>query len=134
MYEGQKWLPTITNPVVYQVDTFGDALLKATTHDHDPITRYRLDLSHDQQVSLLKEKLQTATSDHLNDHYNGVSNSCLTTIVDSLNKVLPDAQKIARTGPDGTPDPRTIIPVWCSKLFYSHGLFTKDKPDVFPAK
>lgn len=132
-HQGEKYDPNTKNPVIYQLGTYTDAIEKATLNDHDPLNIYKLNLNHDQKVALLNERLQAACQDHSSDTYDAVTNSCLSTLIDGVNKVIPEAQQIPHTLPDGSPDPSASVPVWCPGAFQAHGLLVPGKPQVIPA-
>lgn len=133
--EGEGYDPGSSKPqpILYQLGTWKDAIEKATVFDHYPLKRYKLKLNHDQQVALLKERLNEATKDHSQNLYDPVTNSCLSTLIDGVNQVLPESQRMSHSKPDGSPDPNATIPVWTHRLFYQHGLLHKLTPDeVYP--
>ena len=132
-HQGEAYDPNTKNPVIYQLGTWTDALEKANINDHDPLQRYKLNLTQDQKVALLMDRIHVSTQNHDNDIYDSVNNSCLSNLIDAVNKVVPDHQKIPRLLPDGSPDPSATVPVWCPNVFAAHGLLGQPKPDVFPA-
>ena len=131
-HQGEKYDPKKHNPVVHQLGTWNDALEKANVYDHDDLQTYRLNLSHDTKVALLTDRLRAATADHSNDLYDAQKNSCLSNVVDAINKVVPPEQQIPRLLPDGTPDPSAAVPVWCANTFLAHGLLAQNHPDIYP--
>jgi hypothetical protein len=120
-------------PVLYQLGTWTDAIEKATVHDRNPLQSYRLKLSHEQKVALLQERLQAATRDHESDIYDPVTNSCLSTLIDGVNRVVPAHQRIPSTTPDGDPDPKATVPVWSPSAFRKYNLLAQLTPDTIPA-
>ncbi|MBT9582407.1 DUF4105 domain-containing protein [bacterium] len=121
-------------PVLYQLGTWSDAIEKATVHDRNPLQTYRLKLNHEQQVALLKERLQASALNHEQDMYDPVSNSCLTTLIDGVNLVVPAHQQIPHTDADGDPDPKATVPVWSPSAFKKYGLLAQLTPDTIPAR
>ena len=117
-------------PIMYQLGTWSDGIEKATAHDHELIQRYHLALSHDQEVSLLKERVAKSTQDHTLDLYNLIGNSCISTLIDGVNKVIPDKQQIAHLLPDGHPDPTASVPIYVPTLFLTHGLLADPAPQT----
>ena len=120
-------------PIMYQVGTWSDAIEKATVHDHDPLQRYKLKLTQEQKVSLLEERLRSATRDHSTDLYHPIINSCLSTVIDGVNLVVPEKQRIPHNDASGNPIPSSTIPIWCKTQFQSHGLLAQFTPEVIPA-
>lgn len=135
--QGQAYDPigSENQPVVFQLGTWKDAIKKATVFDRNPLRRYKLELSDQQKESLLRERLEVATQDHSQNLYDPVGNSCLSTLIDGVNRVLPSEQQMPRTRPDGSMDPNAVIPIWSNKLFYKHKVIGKISPDqVIPAR
>ena len=125
-YQGEPWTPggQEPQPVLYQLGTWTDSIEKVTLHNHYPLELYRLELNHQQKVALLKERLQVSGQDHSKDIYHPVTNSCISSLIEGVNKVVPPEQKIPRT------DPNCTIPVWCPKSFKKYKLLQKTKPDI----
>ena len=135
--QGQDYDPTggqEPQPILYQLGTWSDAIEKATVHDRNPLKVYKLKLSQEQKVALLNERLQASTQDHGQDMYHPVTNSCLSTLIDGVNKVVPSHQQIARTDSDGQPVPEATIPLWAPQSFRRYDLLAKPIPEVIPAK
>lgn len=124
-YEGEPWMPDGDNPqpVVYQLCSWLNSVEKSVDHHKYPIQLFRLKLDHSQQVALLRERLELAVQDHSQDIYDPVTNSCISTLVQGVNQVVPDPQKIPRT------DPNVSVPVWCSKSFKKYRLVGSTSPD-----
>ena len=120
-------------PILYQLGTWTDAIEKATVHDRNPLQSYKLKLDHEQQVSLLRERIQASTLDHESDMYDPITNSCISVLIDGVNKVTPADQQIPHTDVDGDPEPKATIPVWSPKIFKRFGLLAQLTPDTIPA-
>jgi len=134
--QGQGFDPTggqEPQPILYQLGTWTDAIEKATVHDRNPLRIYKLKLTPEQKVSLLRERLQAATADHTQDLYHPVTNSCLSTLIDGVNKVVPGHQQIPRTDPNGDPEPQATIPVWSPNAFRQYRLLAPAGPEIIPA-
>jgi hypothetical protein len=135
--EGEEFDPVQSiedpHPIIYQLGTWSDAIEKATIHDANPMQKYKLKLNDEQKTSLLKERLAAAAADHTTDMYHPVTNSCLSTLIDGVNKVVPEKQRIPHNAPDGSPDVSATVPIWCSSTFRSHGLLAQLAPTVIPA-
>lgn len=131
-HQGEQYNPDSKNPILYQFGTWPDAIEKATVYDHYPLHKYKLDLNHDQQVALLKNRIEAGTANHDNDIYDAINNSCLSTLIDGVNAIVPEPQQIPRVLPDGSPDPSGTVPVWCPNTFKAHGLMSQPKPDIIP--
>ena len=111
-------------PVLYQLGSWSDAIEKATVFHHYPLHLYKLRLNQEQKESLLRERLQAATLDHTSDIYHPTENSCLSTLIDGVNKVVPQPQKIPHS------DPNAKVPVWCPKTFKRYHLIGQTQPEV----
>jgi hypothetical protein len=121
--------PDKDTPILYQVGTWSDSLEKATVYHRYPLQLYKLQLNQEQKVDLLKERLEAATQDHTKDFYHPVTNSCLSTLIDGVNKVVPDHQKIDHN------DANAKVPVWCPKAFKKYHLIAQTRPDLnYPAQ
>ena len=130
-YQGEPWQPggQEPQPTLYQVSTWSNAIEKATVHHHYPLHLYKLNLNQRQKVDLLKERLHAATSDHSQDIYHPVTNSCLSTLIDGVNQVVPAAQQIPHSNPNAT------VPVWSPKAFKKYRLVAQVEPEiVIPAQ
>lgn len=132
-HQGEAYDPNAKNPTLHQVGTWTDALEKANVNDHDPLQVYRLLLNHDQQVALLRDRVGEAVKDHQSSMYDAINNSCLSNLIDGVNKQVPEQQQIPKTQPDGSPDPAAVVPIFCPNNFAAHGLIKRDPPTVFPA-
>lgn len=128
--QGQSYNPVEQNqPVLYQLGTWTDSLEKATVHHHYPLHFYKLKLNHEQMVTLLKERVQAATADHTNDIYHPTTNSCISTLIDAVNAVVPTQQQIPDT------DPNAPVPIWSPKAFKKYSLIARTTPDsIVPAQ
>jgi hypothetical protein len=135
-HEGEHYDPNsdVPHPVLYQLSSSSDAVDKSIDHDHELIQSYKLALTHDQGVALLKERVAKSCEDHSLDVYNLVGNSCVSTLEDGLNKVTSPAQQIAHTLPNGDPDPTAAVPIYCPPLFLTKGLFADPAPTTTFAK
>lgn len=112
------------DPIVYQLGTGSDAVEKATLYHHYPLELYKLNLNQDQKVALLRERVSAATLDHTQDIYHPTKNSCLSTLIDGVNLVVPEKQQISHS------DPKAKIPVWCPKVFKKYDLVFSTEPDL----
>ncbi len=121
-------------PLLYQLGTWTDAIEKATVHDRNPLKVYKLKLDQDQKVALLKERLQVSVQDHSQNMYHPITNSCLSTLIDGVNRVVPSHQQIARVDSNGDPEPQATIPLWSPQAFRRYNLLEKPIPEVIPAK
>jgi len=121
---GEEYEPGSQTPVLYQLCTWTDAIEKSTVYHHYPLQLYKLQLNQEQKVALLKERIEAATKDHSTDIYDPVTNSCLSTLIDGVNKVLPDSQQINRN------DPNAKVPIWCPKAFKKYQVIAKTQPDI----
>lgn len=110
-------------PIIYQLGTWTDTVEKATVYHKYPVQRYKLNLSQEQKTALLTERLREATLDHSDNIYHPTKNSCLSTLIDGVNKVVPQAQQISHDEPQAT------VPIWANKVFYRHKLLHKQSPD-----
>ena len=127
--QGESYDPVGQNqPTLYQLGTWTDSIEKATVHHHYPLHLYKLNLNQDQKVSLLKERISAATQDHTQDIYHPTQNSCISTLIDGVNKVVPNSQQIPAS------DPNRAIPVWCPKTFKKYRLLAQQNPDIIPAQ
>lgn len=128
--EGEAWTPggQDPQPVVYQLGTWTDSIEKATVHHHYPLHIYKLALNEEQKVALLRERLAVSVQDHSQDIYDPVTNSCISTLIDGVNKVVPLIQKIPPT------DPNRAVPIWCPKSFKKYRLLAQNEPTVVPAQ
>jgi hypothetical protein len=133
-HQGEAYDPNAKNPTIHQLGTWTDALEKANVNDHYPLQVYRMTLSHDQQVALLNDRVAEAVKDHSQSMYDAINNSCLSNLIDGVNKQVPEQQQIPKTQPDGSPDPAAVVPIFCPNNFAAHGLIKRDKPEVHPAK
>lgn len=133
-HQGEAYDPNAKNPTIHQLGTWTDALEKANVNDHYPLQVYKLLLSHDQQVALLNDRVAEAVKDHQGSMYDAINNSCLSNLIDGVNKQVPEEQQIPKTQPDGSPDPAAVVPIFCPNNFAAHGLIKRDKPEVHPAK
>lgn len=120
-------------PIIYQLGTWTDAIEKATVHDRYPLKIYKLKLDQEQKVALLRERLQASVQDHSQDMYDPVTNNCLTTLVDAINKIVPPEQQIPRKDPDGDPNPQATVPVWSPGAFRKYKLLAQLNPETIPA-
>ena len=128
--QGELWDPIGEGeqPILYQLGSWTDSLEKAGVVHHYPLHLYKLDLSQQQKVDLLRERIEAATLDHTKDIYHPTENSCLSTLIDAVNKVTPESQNIPHGAPNST------IPVWCPKTFKKYRLIGSTTPDqVIPA-
>ncbi|MFN8607453.1 MAG: DUF4105 domain-containing protein [Vulcanimicrobiota bacterium] len=121
-------------PILYQLGTWSDAIEKATVHDRYPLKIYKLKLDQNQKVALLKERLQASLQDHSQDMYHPVTNSCLSTLIDGVNKVVPAHQQIQRTDANGDPEPQATVPLWSPNAFRRYNLLAPGSPEFIPAK
>ncbi len=129
--QGEFWDPVgqENQPTLYQLGSWTDAIEKAGVVHHYPLELYKLELSQQQKESLLRERLEAATLDHTQDVYHPTTNSCLSTLIDAVNKVTPQSQNIPAGAPNST------VPVWCPKAFKKYRLIDNTKPDlVIPAQ
>lgn len=110
-------------PVLYQLGSWDDAIEKATVFHHYPLHLYKLKLTQEQKESLLRERLDASIQDHTQDIYHPTENSCLSTLIDGVNKVTPENQHIKHGEPNST------IPVWCPKTFKKYHLIASTNPD-----
>lgn len=131
--QGEPWDPNMESPVMHQVGTWNDALEKANLYDHDPLQRYKMKLSHEEKVALLRDRVGAAVQNHDKDMYDAITNSCLSNVVDGVNKIVPEHKQIPKTQPDGSPDPGATVPIWCPNTFLAHDLLADRKPTTFPA-
>lgn len=125
-YQGEPWQPggQEPQPTLYQVCTWSNAVEKATVHHHYPIHLYKLLLNQEQKQALLRERLQAATADHSQDVYHPVTNSCISTLIDGVNRVVPEHQRIPHS------DPNSTVPVWSPKAFKKYHLIASTQPDL----
>jgi len=133
-HQGEAYDPAAKNPTIHQLGTWTDALEKANVNDHYPLQVYKLLLNHDQQVALLNDRIGEAVKDHQGSMYDAVNNSCLSNLIDGVNKQVPPQQQIPKTQPDGSPDAAAVVPIFCPNNFAAHGLISRDSPVVHPAK
>ena len=129
--QGEFWDPVEEKdqPTLYQVCSWNDAIEKATVFHHDPIQLYKLDLTQQQKETLLRERLDAALLDHTQDVYHPTTNSCLSTLVEAVNKVTPSSQNIPKGAPNST------VPVWSPKAFKKYHLIDSTTPDqIIPAQ
>ncbi len=119
MYE-----PGSQTPILYQLCTWSDAIEKSVGYHRYPLQLYKLQLSQEQKVQLLEERLAAATGDHTQDIYDPVTNSCLSTLIDGVNKVLPTEQQIPHSNANAK------IPVWCPKVFKKYNVTQSMEPNV----
>ncbi len=122
--QGGSWKPTEGQPTLYQVCTWSDSIENSLGFHHYPLQLYRLNLSHEQQVALLKDRMQAATQNHSEDKYNPVTNSCISTLRHAINALVPEAQQISDA------DPNAKVPVWAPKAFKKHQLIDSTRPDI----
>lgn len=134
--EGEVWDPVDAvdhpHPIMYQLGTWSDAIEKATIHDSNPLESYKLKLDKAQKESLLRERLAISAAEHT-DMYHPVTNSCLSTLIDGVNKVVPANQQLPHTKQDGSAEPTATIPIWSPQLFRRYRLITQPRPDVIAA-
>ena len=125
--QGESWNPVPDEenpqPIIYQLGTGADATERAIGFYKYPLQRYKLELSSTQKEQLLRERLEEATRDHSDNIYHPVTNSSLSTLIDAVNKVVPDWQKISAD------EPGAKVPVWANKVFYKHKLLDSPAPD-----
>jgi hypothetical protein len=125
--QGESWNPVPDQqnpqPIVYQLGTMTDSVEKATVFHKYPLQRYKLEISREQAQQLLRERLETATQDHSSNLYHPVKNSCLSTLIDAVNRVTPATQQISHDEPGAT------VPIWANKVFYRHQLLDSPRPD-----
>lgn len=133
-HQGEEFDASKKNPIIHQLGTWQDAIEKATVRDHYPLQIYKMDLSKEQKVALLNQRLDEACLDHSNNLYDAVNNSCLSNLIDGINKIVPEEQRIPRQLPDGSPDPSATVPVWCPNTFLAHKLIFPGKPYTIPGK
>lgn len=110
-------------PIIYQLGTWTDSVEKATVYHKYPLQRYKLTLSQEQKTALLRERLEESVKDHSENIYHPTKNSCLSTLIDGVNKVIPASQQISHDEPQAT------VPIWANKVFYRHKLLKKQSPD-----
>lgn len=120
----EDYQPGSQTPILYQLCTWSDAIEKSVGYHHYPLQLYKLQLTKEQKVQLLQERLAAATADHTQDIYDPVTNSCLSTLIDGVNKVLPTSQQIPHS------DPNAKIPVWSPKVFKKFNVIGSTKPDI----
>lgn len=133
-HQGEPYDPNKKNPVIHQLGTWTDAIEKATVRDHYPLQIYKMTLNQEQKVALLNQRLDAAVVDSSNSMYDAINNSCLSNLIDGINLLVPEEQKIPRQMPDGSPDPSATVPVWCANTFQAHRLIFPGKPYTIPGK
>lgn len=125
--QGESWNPVPDQenpqPIIYQLGTGADAKERAISYYKYPLQRYRLKLSPTQKEQLLRERLEESTKDNSETLYHPTKNSCLSTLIDAVNLVVPDQQKISHD------EPNAKVPVWANKVFYKHRLLDRLSPD-----
>ncbi len=123
--QGGSWQPIGPGqPTLYQVCTWSDAIEKSVDFHNYPLQLYRLKLDHEQQVALLKDRMHAATLDHSQDIYDPVKNSCMSTLRDAINEVVPKHQRI----PDH--DVNAKVPVLAPKPYKKKDLIASTIPDI----
>lgn len=120
----EDYEPGSQTPILYQLCTWTDSIEKSVDYHRYPLQLYKLQLNQEQKVALLRERIEASTRDHTSDIYDPVLNSCLSTLIDGVNKVLPESQQINKN------EPNAKIPVWCPKSFKKYRVIASTQPDM----
>ncbi len=97
-------------PIIYTVTGYKDGIQRAINVGGLTIGQYKLRLNDDQKKELLVRSLQKA-ADTKDESYNTLVNSCVSTVFDLINEVVPNKQRLKKwIIPYVLLNPRVILP------------------------
>ena len=119
--------------IVYQLSSWEDYVARSSIADQS-LLPYVLALDPDQKRRLLERAMEEAVRSRPGELYNTTRRSCTTELVDLLNDVLPEKQRLRQyLIPGVLKDPATSLPRTMDRLLRSHGLIREALPVIEPA-
>ncbi|PLX16463.1 MAG: hypothetical protein C0601_10120 [Candidatus Muiribacterium halophilum] len=112
-------------PIIYTVTGYTDGIQRAINVGGLTIGQYKLKLNDDQKKDLLIRTLKKAASVR-DESYNTVVNSCVSTVFDLINEVVPKKKRLKKwIIPYVLLNPRVILPRLAPGYLQSKGLAGK---------
>lgn len=81
-------------PLVYQMDSFGARVQRSNRQLGDRLVMHKLGLDDNEKRKLIDRALEEAVSPH--ENYHTIDNSCWTNVIDLLNQVTDESQRIRK--------------------------------------
>jgi len=109
--------------LVYQITTYTDVMQIRVSQRKHTMEQYRLLLSHEQKVQMVKNALDLACEDHREQFYHTLKQSCVTGALEIINTVLPENNKIKFwIIPNVLVNLKVSFPKWSYKYLIEHGI------------
>ncbi|MGM0608674.1 MAG: DUF4105 domain-containing protein [Candidatus Muiribacteriota bacterium] len=97
-------------PIIYTVTGYKDGIQRAINVGGLTIGQYKLKLNQNQKIKLLINSLEKAAKSK-DESYNTLVNSCVTTVFDLVNEVIPKEKRLKKwVIPYVLLNPRVILP------------------------
>lgn len=115
--------------IVHQLSSFGGRVQRQCRKEGRSIVLHRLNLTQEQKEAFVRNSLEDAVKDRTGEYYNTATNSCFSSQVVQLNKVLPEDRKIHRwTDVIGLPRMSATIPGTAGVVLERYHLTTPEAP------
>jgi hypothetical protein len=115
--------------IIHQLGTFGGRVQRQCRKEGRSIILHRLNLTQEQKEAFVKNSLEEAVKDHTGEYYNTATNSCFSSQVVELNKVLPESRQMHRwTALLGLPRMSATLPGTAGLVLERYHLTTPEAP------
>ncbi len=115
--------------IIHQLSTFGGRVQRQCRQEGRSIILHRLNLTQEQKEAFVKNSLEEAVKDRTGEYYNTATNSCFSSQVVELNKVLPESHQMHRwTALLGLPRMSATLPGTAGLVLERYHLTTPEAP------